>query len=85
MLLYRSYISTVDQNMITHSTRLLMYGIHDIGEPPVLGRREHFSRGIRKMSGLSTREKFCGSGGMDDTVPETLFLEGLLDQATNLA
>ena len=37
------------------------------------------------MSGLSTREKFCGSEGVDDTVPETLFLEGLLDQATNPA
>ena len=69
--------------MTTHSTRLLVYGIHDIGEPPLLGRGEHFSRGIRKMSGLSRREKFCGSGGVHDTVPETLFLEELLDQATN--
>ena len=85
MLLYRSYISTVDQNMITHWTRLLVYGIHDIGEPPLSGRGEHFSRGIRKMSGLSTREKFCGSEGVHDTVPETLFLEELLDQATNPA
>ena len=85
MLLYRSYISTVDQNMTAHSTRLLVFGIHDIGEPPLLGRGEHFSRGIHKMSGLSTREKFCGSGGVDDTVPETLFLEELLDQATNPA
>ena len=85
MLLYRSFISTVDQNMTTQSTRLLVYGIHDIGEPPLSGRGEHFSRGIRKMSGLSTREKFCGSGGVVDTVPKTLFLEESLVQSTNLA